>query len=236
MAHPFHSLVQKIPKTRSITVNFRFSLGRSVCAKLRPGAPSKECGLKCNLCSFSWGLHATNRAGDRKQLPFQEFFYVGVGPPQPPAAATTDQLAVCCRFRCMCSSGPTWMSSSRGWGSSSSVCSLLPAWPRYVLLPAGHPLPLHPDLLSVRQSSGKGGEAVSMVTGSHPRWDGCRPCAQYQPEGLLGCHGDREPLEQMPHEAEQTAASSWMSADQDIMNVSSVTVKGHLHLLDDWQP
>jgi hypothetical protein len=35
--------------------------------------------------------------------------------------------------RCMCWSDLTWTSSSRGWGSSLSVCSLLPAWPRCVL-------------------------------------------------------------------------------------------------------
>lgn len=29
------------------------------------------------------------------------------------------------------------MSSSRGWGSSLNVCSLLPAWPRWVRLPSG---------------------------------------------------------------------------------------------------
>lgn len=39
-----------------------------------------------------------------------------------------------------------------------------------------------------------------MVTGSHPRWDGCRPCAWCQPESLLGYHGDREHLEQMLHD------------------------------------
>lgn len=50
--------------------------------------------------------------------------------------------------------------------------------------------PAPPPLPPVKQPFVKVGEAVSMVTGSHPRWGGCRPCAQHQPERLLGYHSD----------------------------------------------
>lgn len=76
-----------------------------------------------------------------------------------------------------------------------------------------------------------------MVTHSHPRWDGCRPCAQRQPERLLGYHGDRECLEQMLHEVEVASCSHLklvVSTEQEIRNVFGVTEKGisSIH----WQP
>lgn len=67
----------------------------------------------------SWGPEAGTILGILPTL--------AVGPPPSPATTMTDRLPVSCRCRCMCWSGHMWMSSSRGWGSSSSVCSSLPA-------------------------------------------------------------------------------------------------------------
>lgn len=57
--------------------------------------------------------------------------------------------------------------------------------------PSPQSQPLQPCPLSVNRPFVKVGEAVSMVTGFHPRWGRCRPCAQHQPERLLGYHSDR---------------------------------------------
>lgn len=61
----------------------------------------------------------------------------------------------------------------------------------WVAPPALRAQPLQPCPLSVNRPFVKVGEAVSMVTGFHPRWGRCRPCAQHQPERLLGYHSDR---------------------------------------------
>ena len=50
------------------------------------------------------------------------------------------------------------------------------------------PPPLPP---SIRLPFVKVGEAVSMVTGSHPRWGRCGPRAQHPPERLWGYHSNR---------------------------------------------